>query len=180
MKALAFLLLIGSTGAAAAASRDRVIDYLSLCHATAAHDELLVRALLDRGAPVDAPASTDVLASHASEVDSPLQTAAGDGDAKLVRLLLAHKPWVDHRCCTDPPALGIAVAAGHVEVVRLLLEAGADPSITSVYDKPQLETPLDVARRKGYAAIARMIERAAEEKARAKPSSAPSRGGRFP
>jgi len=174
VKALAFLLLIGSTGAAAAASRDRVIDYLSLCHATAAHDELLVRALLDRGAPVDAPAS------HASELDSPLQTAAADGDAELVRLLLAHKPWVDHRCCTDPPALGIAVAAGHVEVVRLLLEAGADPSITSVYDKPQLETPLDVARRKGYAAIARMIERAAEEKARAKPSSAPSRGGRFP
>src|SRR5262245_28786382 len=114
-------------------SRDQVIDYMALYYAAEAENDLLVQALLERGAPVDAPDvdSAGLLSAQAVDFDSPLQAAARHGNIEMVRTLLSHHPWVDHRCCDSPAALGYAAAAGHTEVVKLLLDAGADPSIVS-------------------------------------------------
>jgi len=144
------------------APRDKVIDYLALCYAARGENELLVEALLQRGAPVDAlhPDSAGMLSAQAVEFDSPLQAAAERGNVAIVRLLLQHKPWVDHRCCDSPAALGGAAAAGHAEIVEMLLKAGADPWIKSSYSSDLYGTPLDAARRNGHTAVVRLLETA--------------------
>ena len=157
---LAVALLFTVVTCAAATPRDIVIDYLALYYAARAENELLVKALLERGAPVNAPDvdSAGELSFSAVNFDSPLQVAADNGDIVIVKLLLERKPRVDHRCCTRPAALGLATDAGHVEIVRLLLAAGADPTIRSEYDDPaKPETPIEVAKRKGYAEITRLL-----------------------
>ena len=127
--------------------RDKVADYLALRYAADAGDEVLVRALLERGTPVD-PLDIDAageLTLGVAEANSPLQIAAEKGHAEIVRLLLQRHPWVDHRCCTAPTALAYAAGNGNAEIVRLLLEAGADASITS-----DGGTALDRAQRAGH------------------------------
>ena len=158
-----WLLLCVATGCVAASPRDRVIDYWALYYAAKDGNEQLVEALLDRGAPVDAlgPDAAGNLSYLAIDLDSPLQVAAANGNVKIVRMLLTRKPWIDHRCCTTPAALGLATDAGHTEVVRLLLEAGADPSVKSDYGDPaKPETPLEVAQRKGHTEITQMLKAA--------------------
>jgi ankyrin repeat protein len=145
------------------APRDRVVDYIALIYAAENGNDVLVEALLDRGAPVDAlgPDVAGTLSIQAVEMDSPLQAAARAGNFDIVRLLLKHKPWVDHRCCDSPAALGIAAAAGNIELVKVLLEAGADPNIRSGYgqDLPNA-TPLDAARKNGHLDVVRKLEEA--------------------
>ena len=160
---LIWTLIFIATTCAAASPRDQVIDYWALYYAARNGNEELVKALLDRGAPVDAlgPDAAGSLSYIAINLDSPLQVAAANGNVKIVQLLLARKPWVDHRCCTSPAALGMATDAGHAEIVRLLLEAGADATIKGEYEySTNPETPLQVAKRKGYADIARLLEAA--------------------
>jgi ankyrin repeat protein len=150
-------------GTCAASPKDKVIDYYALYYATQHNNVELAEALLERGAPVDAldPDVAGSLSLLAIDMDSPLQAAAANGNVKIVRLLLAHKPWVDHHCCRNPTALGMATDAGHLEVVRLLLEAGADPSVKGEYQDPaRPETPLQVAERKGHSEIARLLRAA--------------------
>ena len=77
-----------------------------------------------------------------------------------MRMLLAQHPWVDHRCCDGPAALGYAAEAGHVEIVAMLLEAGADPSIVSNYDRNLHGTPADAARQNGHTQVVDQLERA--------------------
>jgi ankyrin repeat protein len=152
------------TACASTTPRDGVIDYVSLIHAAGDGDMLLVQALLERGAPVDAPDpnAAGMLSAMAVNMDSPLHAAAREGHLEIVRLLLEHKPWVDHRCCDSPAALGNAAAAGNAELVRALLEAGADPTIRSNYDQETSDaTPLDVARQKGHLEVVRVLEEAA-------------------
>jgi ankyrin repeat protein len=144
------------------APQDRAVDYLALYYAAAGRNEILVGALLERGAPVDAPDvdSAGMLSAQAVNFDSPLQVAARNGDLEIVRLLLKHRPWVDHRCCDGPAALGYAAEAGHAAIVEELLDAGADPSIVSNYDRDLQGTPLDAARRRGHAAVVELLEHA--------------------
>jgi ankyrin repeat protein len=135
--------------------RDQATDYLALRYAASAGDEVLVRALLERGAPVE-PLHIDAageLTLGVAESNSPLQLAAEHGYVQIVRLILEHKPWVDHRCCDSPTALGYAASGGHLAVVRLLLKAGADPSIRS-----ESGTPLEEARRAGYNEVVEALE----------------------
>jgi ankyrin repeat protein len=141
-------------------ARDKAINYLSLYYAAASGDELLVKALLDRGAPVDAPDvdSAGDLSSQAVNFSSPLQVAAEKGDIEIVRLILQHKPWVDHRCCDSPSALGFAAEKGHIEIVKMLLEAGANPNIQSPFNQDLYGTALDAARYNGFLAIAKILE----------------------
>ncbi|MGW5851423.1 ankyrin repeat domain-containing protein [Streptomyces sp. NPDC055254] len=54
--------------------------------------------------------------------------AAEAGDAVRVAELLAAGAALDERSSAARTALDLAVDAGHAEVVRLLLEAGADPT----------------------------------------------------
>lgn len=165
---LLLALLLTASAYADSSARDRTIDYLALYYAAQAGNEVLAEALLDRGAPVDAPDvdSAGKLSFMAADMNSPLQVAAENGNLSIVRLLLKHRPWVDHRCCTSPAALGLAAAAGHAEIVDMLLKAGADPSIKSEYGEAGLfETPLDAARRKGHIAVVRALEAALAVKA---------------
>jgi hypothetical protein len=55
-----------------------------------------------------------------------LQKAAGDGDADKVRLAIRHGAKLDRRSSRGETALGYACSWGHLEVVRLLVEAGAN------------------------------------------------------
>ncbi len=58
----------------------------------------------------------------------PLVTAAQEGLAGAVRLLLEHGAEVDRGTAWGLSPLGCAVVRGHLDVVRLLLERGADPN----------------------------------------------------
>jgi len=76
-----------------------------------------------------------------------------------------HNAWVDHHCCDSPAALGLAAEAGNAELVRVLLAAGADPTLRSTYDQDLFDaTPLDAARKSGDLEVVRMLEAAAQGK----------------
>ena len=152
------LLLIAACATATAG--DRAIDYLSLYYAVEGRNRAVVQALLERGAPVNLPAPdlAGPLFYQAVNFDSPLQAPARNGELEIVRLILEHHPWIDHRCCDSPPALGLAADAGHTEIVALLLDAGADSSIVSYYAPDLQGTPLDAARRHAHAAVVEVLK----------------------
>ncbi|MGD9924283.1 MAG: ankyrin repeat domain-containing protein [Pseudorhodoplanes sp.] len=82
------------------------------------------------------------------------------GHVENVRLLLGTAIDIDHVNRLGWTALLEAVILGdggpaHIEIVRLLLEAGANPSIA---DREGV-TPLDHARRRGFAQMVRLLER---------------------
>ena len=166
MRVIAALILL-LTACASRSPRDAVLDYMSLYYAADGGNELVVTALLERGAPVNAPPpdSAGDLSYQAVNFNSPLQAAAEGGYVEIVERLLKHRPWVDHRCCDSPAALGMAAAKGHVKIVELLLAAGADPMITSHYgrDLPSA-TPLDAARAKGHRDVVRVLEAAMKDR----------------
>jgi ankyrin repeat protein len=111
--------------------RDKAIDYLALRDAATLGDEVLVKALLERGAPVE-PLHIDAageLTLGVAESNSPLQLAAESGHIEVVRMILKFNPWVDHRCCDSPTALGYAARGGYTAIVQMLLDAGADPNL---------------------------------------------------
>lgn len=167
---ISLLLAHVSLSWAAGSPRDQVIDYLGLYYAAQAGNLELVEALLARGAPVDAldVDAAGSLSYHASMKDSPLQVAAQNGHVNIVKALLRHKPWVDHRCCYSPSALGDAADKGNIEIVNLLLDAGADPMVKSENGDIQ-GMAIDFARRGGHRDVverlqAAMAERAATER----------------
>ncbi|MES1263323.1 MAG: ankyrin repeat domain-containing protein [Peristeroidobacter soli] len=163
MRSLIAVLALCLSACASTSPKNAAIDYISLYYASAGGNDLLVAALLDRGAPVDAPHpdSAGKLSLQAVDFNSPLQAAAEGGHVEIVELLLKHKPWVDHRCCDAPPALGMAARNGHTKIVEMLLAAGADPTIQSEYGKDLPSgTPLDAARRAGHEDVARVLEAA--------------------
>ena len=142
-------------GCAHRAARDQVIDYVSLIHAAAAGDELLVKALLDRGAPVNAlgPDVAGDLSYLALQMSTPLQEAAENGHAEVVTLLIAHGAWLDAQCCDSDTPLGLAARNGHLGVAKLLLRAGADPLRSGSNG-----TPLQLARAAGHTEIVKLLE----------------------
>lgn len=137
--------------------RDQVIDYMALYHAADAGDDLMVRALLERGAPVNAlgPDVAGELSYRALQRDSRLQAAAEKGHTEIVRLLIARGAWLEAQCCDSPTPLGFAAREGHVEIVQLLLDAGADPSGSGGDG-----TALEVARKAKHEKIVQMLEAA--------------------
>ncbi|CAM9262843.1 unnamed protein product, partial [Laminaria digitata] len=63
-------------------------------------------------------------------VNSPrgdLQVAAHAGREDIARMLLGYKAHVDQRNRSNETPLHVACRQGHVNVVRFLLENGADP-----------------------------------------------------
>ena len=161
--AVVIALAVGTGACAGRTPRDRAIDYWALYYAAAADNDLLVKALLDRGAPVDAldVDAAGEISYQAIDLDSPLQAAADAGHVEIVAILLDHKPWVDHRCCDSPAALGMAARKGHLKIVEMLLAAGADPTIETNYgDLVSWGTPLDAARAAGHEDVGRVLEAA--------------------
>eukprot|EP01043_Picozoa_sp_COSAG02_P003870 COSAG02_NODE_97_length_37159_cov_37.660335_41_plen_805_part_00 len=61
-----------------------------------------------------------------------LEAAAESGDVGALRLILKSRPWspgeLDRRFASGWTALSSAAAAGHIEVIQVLLEAGAKPT----------------------------------------------------
>ena len=79
----------------------------------------LLEAALEAGLHPDAGQGPDVMQTF-------LQAAAAEGDAKAVTLALRYGAQVDKRNHTNEHALGYACAYGHLEVAKLLVAAGAD------------------------------------------------------
>jgi len=89
------------------------------------------------------------------DVTDRLARAAGDGDAAAVARLLSDGAEVDGLGGDGRSALDLAVHAGHVDVVRVLLEAGADPrQKAGAYGE---QTPLCLAAMYGYVAVADLL-----------------------
>jgi ankyrin repeat protein len=96
----------------------------------------VVELLLERGADASVAGSIH---------GTPLVAASSRGYVNIVPMLLAH--WCGDIDAKDEPdyctALQLACDGGHVGVARLLLGAGADPTITCDYD--EASTALDFA-----------------------------------
>jgi hypothetical protein len=95
--------------------------------------------------------------------DSSFITAARLGDLESVKIALDdpqininyQSPRVKGRNDIGPTALMLAAEKGHTEIVKLLLKAGADPSIKNVWG----QTALQIAQQKDYKEIIQLIER---------------------
>jgi ankyrin repeat protein len=90
---------------------------------------------------------------------SPLMSASYDGNLRFVRLMLDAGADVNEVGRWGTTALSSAAAAGHVEVVKLLLAHGADTTV-----KGQEGSALDIAIKKGYKNVARLLRQALKKK----------------
>jgi ankyrin repeat protein len=92
-------------------------------------------------------------------------TAASTGDTNALRHLLAHNPELGRATdgCQQP--IHFAARTGHLEAVRLLLKAGADPEWNGYHDCSLIE----MARERGYEEIAGTLEQARDLRGRSAP-----------
>ena len=88
--------------------------------------------------------------------------AASLGDVATLRRLLATDPRLARATYWYLPTAHFAARAGHVEAVRLLLDAGADPESNGLHDR----TLIEMARERGHDAIAEMLEQARDRRGR--------------
>jgi uncharacterized protein len=106
-----------------------------------------VRLLLDHGAdPNGGSAVPDSLDAGS------LAWAVCAGNSALVKLMLERGLDLAH--ARHREALHLAAERGHVEMVRLLIEHGADPRAVDAHG----QTPLDRARSLGKPAVAQILE----------------------
>ncbi len=68
----------------------------------------------------------------------PLHTAAGSGSVECTRALLAKNADVDAQQARGATALNVATSLGHLEVVRLLIEGGANVNLGDVVGRAPL------------------------------------------
>jgi ankyrin repeat protein len=110
----------------------------------------IVEMLLASGADVHA-------ISDEPTPETALDQAAGGGHAGIVGRLLELGVDVEGADDEITPLMN-AAELGHLETIRVLLDAGADPFRTY-----KGETSLDLARRKGHNDVAELLERAMRE-----------------
>jgi ankyrin repeat protein len=96
---------------------------------------------------------------------------ASTGDVVTLRTLLERDPRLARATYWYAPAAHFAVRHGHADAVRLLLDAGADPEANGLNDRSLHE----MARERGYEAIARMLEAERDRRGRgiARPDNHP-------
>jgi len=143
---------------------------VSSCHpAKAGVQVALVETLLDFGAAIEARGSgkwtsplmtalafgygdtAEVLARRGARVDN-IAAAAGLGrTADAARLLATADPESRHR------ALALGAQHGHVDIVRLLLDAGEDPNRYNPDGNHSHSTPLHQAALAGHIAVVRLL-----------------------
>jgi ankyrin repeat protein len=102
------------------------------------------------------------LASPASDSVWNVLTASEAGDIAALRRLLERDPLLSRADYWYTPAIHFAVRAGHVEAVQFLLDAGADPESNGLHDGSLIV----MARDRGHAAIARLLEEARDRRGR--------------
>ncbi|MEV5708729.1 ankyrin repeat domain-containing protein [Actinoallomurus sp. NPDC052274] len=106
----------------------------------------IARMLIDGGIDVE------LATSEAGQ--TPLSHAASRGTAEITELLIATKQVdLDSRDKAGVSPLHYASRHGHIDPVRLLLEAGANPNITENYGF----TPLHEAAENGHAEVTRAL-----------------------
>lgn len=85
----------------------------------------------------------------------PMHSVAWTGHAEVGRHLLeASGVNIDLACCQGATALSIAAQEGHVNIVAMLLERGANPDHMDKYGR----TPVKVAGKHGHYNIVRLLE----------------------
>jgi len=88
--------------------------------------------------------------------------AASTGDVAALRQLLERDRRLARAEYWYAPAVHFAAREGHVEAVRLLLDAGADPERNGLNDRNLIE----MARERGHEQIAQMLEQERERRGR--------------
>jgi hypothetical protein len=118
----------------------------------------------------------DLLCDHGAETESALQAAAAHGEFEAARTLIARGAAVTlpvaaalgnfdaarellESAGRQPRQLALAFAAqfGHVEIVRLLLDAGADPDLYIPHGGHSHSTPLHQAALAGHEEVVRLL-----------------------
>ncbi|MFP5466950.1 MAG: ankyrin repeat domain-containing protein [Gammaproteobacteria bacterium] len=102
------------------------------------------RLIIDRKAQVNQPGWTPLHYAASSKVPASLEVA---------RLLLEHHAYIDAESPNKTTPLMMAAQYGQYEVLELLLEEGADPSLRNQLGL----NAIDFARRAGHEAAARRI-----------------------
>ena len=87
-------------------------------------------------------------------------SAAAAGDTPTLRRLIQRDPTVSHSEYWYTRPIHFAVREGHLEAVRILLEAGADPEWNGYHDGSLSE----MARDRGHETIAQLLVEAARER----------------
>ena len=95
--------------------------------------------------------------------------SAAIGDTSTLRRLIARDPSLIDSEYFYAPAIHFAVREGHLEAVRILLEAGADPEWNGYHDGSLIE----MSRDRGHDAITELLDEARRHRARVAPSDAP-------
>lgn len=118
-----------------------------LACAVARNHEEMVRTLLAQGAEVNKMGTYHLI---------PFILAASLGHAAIVKIFLEHKADIEQQAFyLRETALMQAADNGHIEVVEMLLQEGADAAVTNRDGK----TAADLARVNGHVAIVKLLER---------------------
>ena len=94
-------------------------------------------------------------------------TASDNGDVDTLRRLLERDPRLSRAEYWYTPAIHFAVREGRPAAVQLLLDAGADPEWNGLHDGSLIA----MARDRGHAEIARLLEAARDRRGRVVPRS---------
>ena len=141
-------------------------DYMALYKAVEDNDYEKAQKLLDKGVSPnpylfdsDRVMNGEIVLTDnmyfAGLRDAPVVLAAQNGNLEMMKLLLAHGAKPDWCCCSCVTALHEAIICGQVEIVRVLLDYGADTRIP--YDMGPL--PLELAEQNGNEEIILMIKK---------------------
>jgi ankyrin repeat protein len=89
-------------------------------------------------------------------------TAAAAGDVPALRKRIERSPQLARAEYWYTPAIHFAAREGHVDAVRLLVDAGADPERNGLNDRNLIE----MARERGHERIAQLLEHARDRRGR--------------
>src|SRR5215471_7954773 len=103
--------------------------------------------------------------SDIEEVVWEVITAANSGDIASIRRLLDRDPSLCQKGYFYTPPIHFAVRQGHLEIVEMLLAAGADAEWNGYYGS----SLIDMARERGHDAVAALLENARDSRGRTAP-----------
>jgi ankyrin repeat protein len=106
------------------------------------------------------------LQTEAGRVVWEVLTAAVVGDVEAMRRLLAEDPKRSREGYFYTPPIHFAVREGHVEIVKMLLDAGADAEWNAYYGG----SLIDMSKERGHEEVANLLIRTRDQRGRTAPS----------